>query len=143
MEPNTNQPIGTSPIQQPAAPQPAATPPAAQAPQPSTPVQPFGSELRAAELQAISSPSGDSAPKKGMGKGIILFIILVLLAIGIAVYILFAKNQMNNTQKTTTENSNFVIPTPTAVPTLTPEEDLEVVNPESDLLDLDTDVKGL
>lgn len=125
MDPNTNQPIGTSPLQQPAVPQAVATPP----------VQP------AAPIVASQNPNENS--KKGMGKGIILFVILVLLAIGIVIYILFAKNQMNNTQKTATDNNSSAIPTPTSVPTLAPEEDLEIVNPEADLLELDSDVKSL
>lgn len=124
MEPNINQPEGVNPIPQ-AAPQPVQAPP-------STPVQ-----------QASSPSSEGSAPKKGMGKGIILIIILVVLVLGIIAYILFAKNQMNNNQKITTGNTSSVLPSPTTVPTLAPENDLEVVNPEADLSDLDADVKGL
>lgn len=122
MDPNNNQPIATSPVQQPAV-QPV--------PSPAQPVVP------------TSPQSASENPKKGMGKGIILLVILLLLLIGMAAYVLFAKNQMNNTQKTTTDNSSTIIPTPTAVPTLAPEEDLELGSPEGDLLELDADVKGL
>lgn len=131
MDPNNNQPIGTNPLQQPTAPQPVAPQPV-QSPPP-TPV----SEAGSAPL------SGASAPKKGMGKGIILLVILLLLAVGIIAYILFAGAQMKNNQKTTIDNNSTIAPTATTVPTLAPEEDLEVASPEADLLDLDADLKGL
>lgn len=117
MDPNNNQPVGANPIQQPVAPQPAATLP---------PVQP-------------------DAPKKGMGKGIILLVILLLFVFGMAAYILFAKNQMNSNQKTTGDNNSSVLPSPTAttVPTPNPENDLEAASPEADLIDIEADVKGL
>lgn len=128
MDPNTNQPIETSPMQQPAAP---VSPAPSQTP-PSTPVQ-----------QANSASSEASVPKKSNKKWFILFLILLLLAAGIVAYVLFAKNQMNIAQKETTENSSTVFPTPTLVPTLAPEEDLEVASPEADLLDIELDLKGL
>ena len=126
MDPNNNQPSATSPIQQPV-PQPVSQPAAPVQSPPPTPV------------------SGASGPKKGMGKGIILLIILLLLVLGIGGYILFAKNQLNNTQKTATDNTSSVLPspTPTLVPTLAPEEDLEVSSPEADLINIEADVKGL
>lgn len=124
MEPNTNQPIGTNPIVRPAASQSVGTPPV----QPTAPVAP----------QNLSEN-----PKKGMGKGIILIIILVVLVLGIIAYILFAKAQMNKNQKTTADNNSLVLPSPTRYPTLAPENDLEIVNPETDLSDLDADVTGL
>lgn len=130
MDPNTNQPTGTNPtvppIPQPAAPEAAVTPPAQ--PTPATPVAP--------------APVGET-PKKGGKKWLILLLILLLLAVGIIAYVLFAKNQMNKAQKETTENTSTVLPTPTLVPTLAPEEDLEVASPEADLLDIELDVKGL
>lgn len=129
MDPNNNQPLGTSPVQQ-AAPQPVVAP-AQPVPAPSQPVVP-------------TSPQNVSEnPKKGMGKGMILLVILLLLVLGIVSYVLFAKNQMNNIQKTTTDNNSSVLPSPTLVPTLTPEEDLEVGSPEGDLLELDANVKDL
>ena len=129
MDPNNDQPSAASPIPQPVS-QPAAP---VQSPPP-TPVSEAGS---------VSSEA--SAPKKGMGKGIILLIILLLLVLGIGGYILFAKSQMNNTQKTATDNTSSVLPspTPTLVPTLAPEEDLEVSSPEADLINIEADVKGL
>lgn len=123
MDPNTNQPIGTSPIQQPAAPQAAVTPP----------VQP---------TPAVPAPVSET-PKKSGKKWLILLLILFLLAVGIIAYVLFARVQMNNAQKSTSENNSLVLPTPTLIPTLSPEEDLEAVSPEEDLIDLEADVKGL
>ena len=125
MDPNTNQPEGVNPIPQPTA-QPA-VPPAESAPVTPTPAAP------------ASIPD---APKGKSKKAIILIVILLLLVIGIAVYIMFAKSQLNNNQ-TTTDNNSSVLPTPTAIPTLTPEEDLEAASPQADLLDIDADVKGL
>lgn len=123
MDPNNNQPIGTNP-QQPVAPKPVATPP----------LQPVAPD---------APQNADGNPKKVVGKGIILIVILILLVVGMAAYILFAKIQMNSSQKTTTDNSSSVMPSPTAVPTLAPEEDLEVASPEADLIDLEADVKAL
>lgn len=123
MDPNTNQPIVTNPIQQPAAPQPDVT----------SPVQPT----------PVSPAPVSETPKKSGKKWLILFLILILLAVGIIAYILFAKNQMNNAQDETTNNTSTVLPTPTVVPTLAPEEDLEATSPEADLLDIEADTKGL
>ena len=131
MEPNNNQPINTSPSGQPIAPQPVATSFPASAP----PVQ-----------QPAPSPILTSVPESPKGKNnkvTVLLIILLLLAIGMVIYVLFAKNQMNNAQKAATGNSSVVIPSPSLAPTLAPEEDLEVSSPEADLLDLETDVKSL
>lgn len=136
MDPNNNQPIGTNPtaqtVPQPAAPAAPATPPVASQTPPSTPV----GETTSASPEA-------SAPKKSNKKWFILLLILLLLAAGIAAYVLYAKNQMDNTQKATTQNSSTVLPTPTLIPTLAPEEDLEVASPEADLLDIEADVKAL
>lgn len=121
MDPNINQSEGVNQMPQ-AGPQPI-----------SAPGQPV----------APAAPQTLENPKKGMGKGIILIVILLLLVVGITAYILFAKAQINNTQKTTTDNTSSVIPSPTAVPTLAPEEDLEVGSPEADLLELDASVKDL
>ena len=115
MDPNNNQPLETNPtIQQPV---PVAAPPT-------------------------------NVPESTKGKNnkvIISLVILLLLVVGIISYILFAKTQMNNAQKASMENSSVVIPSPspTLVPTLTPEEDLEVASPEADLIDIEADVKGL
>lgn len=125
MEPNNSQPIQTSPIQEPA-------------PQPVQPTNP--TPVVPPNLTPIATPE---APKGKGNKAIILLVILLLLAVGIIVYILFAKSWMSNTQKATTDNNSVIIPTPTLVPTLTPEEDLEVNSPEGDLLELDADVKTL
>lgn len=126
MEPNANQPEGVVNQPQPAV-QPV-VPPVQQQAQPITP----------------PVPPTPQNPKKGMGKKLILIVILLLLVVGMAAYALFAKNQLSNTQKTTTDNTIVVTPTPTPVPpTLAPEEDLEISSPEADLLDLDADVKAL
>jgi len=129
MDPNNNQPINTNPLEQ-AAPQPVATPPSTQ----STPVAPTPETTVLAE-----------APKVKGKKAIILLVILLLLVVGMIAYVLFAKNQLNKTQKTTADNSSVAIPSPspTLVPTLAPEEDLEVNSPEADLLEIDADIKGL
>lgn len=124
MDPNNNQPMGTNPIAQPTnTPMPVEATPVVSAPTPSTPPQ--------------------QIPKGKNSKFTILLLIVLLLVTGIVAYALFAKNQMNTAQKETTENSNTVLPTPTLVPTLAPEEDLEVASPEADLLDIEVDVKGL
>lgn len=122
MDPNTNQPLETNPIAQPV-------------------VQPVSTEASAPPI-----PTPASVPENPKGKSnkvIILLVILLLLAVGMIVYALFAKTQMDNAQKKATDNSSIVLPSPTAVPTLAPEEDLEIASPEADLLDLDADVKGL
>lgn len=123
MEPNTNQPLEANPIAQPV-------------------VQPIPTEASA----PVTTPVPASVPENPKGKNskvIILLVILLLLAVGMVAYILFAKNQMNNAQKATTGNSSVATPSPAFAPTLTPEEDLEVNSPETDLLELETDVKGL
>lgn len=124
MDPNINQPIGINPVQQPVA---QSVPPTETAP--------------IAPVPASIIPPED--PKGKNGKIIILLVILLLLVVGIMSYVLFARVQMDNAQKTTTDNSSLVLPTPTAIPTLTPEEDLEVASAEADLIDLEADVKGL
>lgn len=122
MDPNNNQPLENTPIQQAA---PAAVPVTAQS-------------------AAQPMPTRTSTPPKEKGnKVIILLVILLLLAVGIIVYVLFAKNQMNKAQETTSNNTVLVLPSPTAVPTLTPEEDLEVASPEADLLELEADAESL
>ena len=126
MDPNNNQPIGTNPIQQPVpqpVSQPAATPPVQPAP-------------------AAPAPVGET-PKKSNKKWLILLLILLLLAVGITAYALFAKQQMKDTQKETSDNSILVLPTPTLTPTLAPEEDLEIASPEADLIDIEADIKAL
>lgn len=137
MDPNNNQPIGSAPVQQSAAQQP---------PAPAQPVTPVQSPPSTPVSEAVSAPlSGASAPKKGMGKGVILLIILLLLVIGIAGYVLFAKSQNDKAQKAASNNTSSALPTPspTASPTPLPENDLEVSTPEADLLDIEADVKGL
>ncbi len=126
MEPNLNQPTETNPLVQ----------PTTQPPVP--PVEP------AAPIAPTPAPTNTPETPKGTGrKSAILIIILLLLVIGMAAYILFAKNQVNENQKAATDNSSLELPTPTQVPTPAPEEDLEVASPEADLLDLEADLKGL
>ena len=123
MEPNTNQPLESNPVAQPVA-------------------QPVSTEAKV----AASTPVLASVPEGPKGKNnnvIILLVILLLLVIGIIAYILFAKGQLSNTQKITTDNNSSVLPSPTTVPTLAPQDDLEVLSPEGDIIDIETDVKGL
>lgn len=123
MEPNKNQEVNTSPIQQPAT---------------SSMTPSLGAVPASSSVQTQGS-----APKTSGKKVIILLALLLLLIVGMAVYILFAKNQLGNTQKTTTENSSSVLPSPTRIPTVAPLEDLEISSPEADLLELDANVKDL
>lgn len=126
MEPNNNQPINTNPV-----------------------AQPVSQSVPATEASLVTpAPEPTVGPEASKGKGnkvIILLVILLLLAIGMIVYILFAKDQLNKVQKEAVENSSVITPSPspTLVPTLAPEEDLEVASPEADLLELDADVRGL
>lgn len=124
MDPNNNQPLGTSPIAQPT---PTAVPPVETTPAAPTPAPTISPE----------------APKGKSNKAIILLVILLLLVLGMVAYVMFSQNQMNNAKKAATDNSSIVLPTPTAIPTPAPEEDLEVASPEADLLELEADVKGL
>lgn len=128
MDPNSNQQQPISPI----TPTPAPVPPAAVQPAVSMPMQP---------IQAAAP-----VPKKGHGKGIVLLLLIILLIIGGGVYLLFANSQTNNTPKIpaeSTENTMQEIPTPTAVPTPIPENDLNIEDPEADLNDIDADLEVL
>lgn len=136
MEPNNNQPIGTNPAAQPTL-QPATSP---ISPPSASPIVPTES------VPAPTNPAPNTPPEAPKGKNskvIILLVILVLLVVGIVAYVLFARAQMNNNQKTTADNTSSVLPTPTLVPTLAPEEDLGISSPQADLLELDADVKNL
>jgi len=75
----------------------------------------------------------------------VLLVILVLLILGIAGYLVFAKNLLNNTQKTATENTSIVIPSVTITPTASPTtaDQLEVTSPDADLNAIEMDVQGL
>ena len=123
MEPNNNQLAVSNPVAQPV-----------------DQIVPTEASVPASNPLVASVPEG---PKEKNNKVIILLVILLLLVIGMIAYILFAKGQLNKTQKTTIDNSSLVLPSPTTVPTLTPEEDLEVSSPQADLLELEADVKGL
>lgn len=145
MDPNNNQPLGTNPnpVGQPAVPpmQPMeasvpASPQIPVAPPPPAPTPPPPPAL-------TNTPDISLAPKAKSSKTIILLVILLLLVIGMIVYILFAKNQMDNTQKAAIDNTSTILPSPTPIPTKSPEADLEVESPEADLIELDADVKGL
>ena len=126
MDPNSSQPLETNPVAQ-MAPQSVAVPPTQPTPLAPTP---------APELSPES-------PKARKSKVTILFVIILLLVVGMIAYVLFAKYQLNKTQKTATDNSSVVIPSPSPslIPTLAPEEDLEVSSPEADLLEIDADIK--
>jgi len=140
MDPNNNQPINTNPfgqpVQQPAIPQPVATP--------------FSSPVPSAQQPTpIPTPVPDAptpipqAPKRGSKKGIILLIILVILVLGMTVYILFVKNQLNTARKTATDNTSIAIPTttPTAIPATV--DEINVASPDADLKAIEDDVQGL
>lgn len=121
MEQNNNQPLGVNPVAKPT-------------------VAPM-------QTQAGAPPSTPQAtvpesPKGKNSKALILLVVLLVLVIGITAYVLLAQSQLNNTQKTTT-NTSTVLPSPTLVPTLAPEEDLEVSDPEADLMEIDGDIKSL
>lgn len=138
MDPNTNQPLETaSPINPVMQPQ---TQPQAQ---PLDQPTPTGINMSPNPNPTPTPTSLPQNPVKKSNKTIILLIILLLLSIGMVAYILFAKNQLNNTQKATTDSSKVVIPSPTLSPTLTPEADLEVSSPEADLLQVEADVQAL
>lgn len=144
MDPNNNQPIGTNPVPQPAFQQSAAQPVAAPAAQPvaAQPVAPISP-------QPISPQNVAETPKKGGGKRIILIILILILIIGMGVYILFAKSQLNSTQKTST-NTGPIPQAPSIEGEKTPsiseptlQDDLNIESPEADLQSLDAEVKGL
>lgn len=141
MEPNNNQPINTNPFGQPVAPQPAAAPfPSSVPPQEPTPT-PIQTAPATPAATAVSSPT----PKNGGKKIIALLIILLILALGIGGYVLFAKNQLKSAQKISTENNTSVVPTETIEPTVTPAtiEGLNVENPDADLKTIESDLQGL
>lgn len=121
MEPNNNQQINTPQMQQPF---PQAVPPPIQIPQPQN-------------------------PKKRYGKGTILFIIILLLILMISVYLLYAINELKNTQEMSSNNSTVILPSYAPPPSPTPSpkeediEDIDVESPEADLQLLDADVKDL
>jgi uncharacterized protein HemX len=164
MDPNNNQTINTNPLgQQPVTPEPVVPQPAAATPKPVEPqptATPFTNPLATpssapvppAQPTIMQSPTSTpmttpaSAPEKPKGKGgkaIMLVIILILLILGMTAYVLFTRSQIENAEKAATENKTTELSLPTATPTLAPENDLEVTNPDADLKDLEADVSGL
>lgn len=126
MQPYNNQPIGINQAQQPQ-------------------VQPVSASNEMVQPQSISQ-----SPKKGNGKGTILLILLLLLIIGIAVYALFAKNQLNHMQKTSTDTTAPIPQSPgigggkaPSISPSTPQDGLNIDSPESDLQGIEKDVSGL
>ena len=99
----------------------------------------------------VSTPIASSKPMpetpKSGGKGIILLIIILVLVIGMAAYILFAKNQLNYIQKTSTNSTSVILPSPTlaavASPTPGSVAELNVVSPENDLQSVENDLQTL
>lgn len=94
----------------------------------------------------ITTPAFDKQPpKSGSKKGIALLTVLLILILGMAGYVFFAKNQLNIAQKKSTENTSVVIPTATIAPTVTPAtvEQVIVDSPEADLNAIEQDVLGL
>ncbi len=82
----------------------------------------------------------------GSKKRLYLVIIMILLILGMGAYLIFAKNQLNNAQKSAL-NSRTVNPVakPTITPTVAPTriEDINIASPEADLNQIDKDVQGL
>lgn len=138
MDPNNNQQqINTQQAQQ-AAPAPLQQP--VQASSPSQAPQP----VMAATPEPTSTPQAP-VPKAGSKKVLILMVILLILIVGAISYVLFAKNQLNNSQKTPAENTSLVIPTATIAPTATPAtvDNVNVDNPAADLNEIEKDVQEL
>lgn len=83
-------------------------------------------------------------------KGIILLIIMLVLIVGILAYILFAKNQLNYSQKTSVgTSSNSALPTappisesPSASAAAS-QNDLNISSPDSDIQSLENQAQSL
>lgn len=127
MDPNNNQPINTQQTQQTdnAAVLRADPTPIAATPPPSSPIP--------------------QTPKSGNKKTITLLIILIILALGMWLYVLFVKNQMTNQQKASAGNTSIVTPTVTPIPTPTPAtvDEINVASPDADLKGIENDIQGL
>ncbi|OGC46837.1 MAG: hypothetical protein A3H79_01595 [Candidatus Levybacteria bacterium RIFCSPLOWO2_02_FULL_36_8b] len=139
MDPNNNQQSPISPLPQTipmppaqAVTSPVVSPPASASMQASIPPEPI-------QQSSAVPPS----PKKGQKKGILLILLILLLIIAGAVYILFTNNQSNTARNVPAENNSIALPTPTAVPTVLSEDNLDIENPEADLNDLNADVGTL
>lgn len=120
MDPNNNQQINTQQAQQPN-------------PVDSAPIIP-------SEPAPISS-----TPKSRGKKGIILLIILLILVLGMGIYVLFVKNQLNNEKKAAINTTTTIVPTATIIPTITPAtvDEVQIASPESDLNGIEADAQGL
>ena len=136
MEPNINN--QTSPIQQ----QPVATsmPPSpvqtASAPQAPNPV--------VSPQQPNTASIPPSKPRKGMGKGIILIILIAILMAGVIGYIIFAQEKLLSPQSQPASSTIKVIPTSTPTPGVPAVvEELILEDPEVDLGSLDEELTGL
>lgn len=148
MDPNNNQPIGTNPVQQPA-PQPVAPTPPTQAPVAPTPAQTVAAPPVQPAAPVVPQNVAEN-PKKGGRKKIILLILILILIIGMGVYILFAKSQLNNIQKTSTNTTAPIQQSPgtqgekiPSVPKPTSQDDLNIESPEADLQGLEAEINGL
>lgn len=142
MDPNNNlQQPGTQPVQ-PVAPtiqQPAQQPmnqPAAN--------QPLQQPVSVPPPTPAAMPPVQESPRNGGKKGLILILILLILVLGMAYYVFFAKQRINNIQKTSTENTTIAIPTITTLPAAPSSVDeVSVENPEADLKEIENDLQGL
>lgn len=110
--------------------------------------QPTTMQAAQQPVQANLSPMETSpSPKPGSKKGIILLAIVLILALGMGSYVLFAKKQLSTTQDMSTYNKSTIVPTSTIAPTITPAtvEELNVENPSSSsaLQEINTDLQGL
>lgn len=140
MDPNNNQQQVNTQQAQPVVPTPLQQQPAQAVSSPSQAPQP----VMAATPEPTPTPQAP-APKAGSKKAFILIAILLILIIVAISYVLFAKNQLNNSQKTPAENTSIVIPTATIAPTATPAtaDEVNVDNPAADLNEIEKDVQGL
>ncbi len=137
MDPNNNQPINTNPFAQPAQ-QPVAAP--------AQPVQqPTPTPTPTPAVPTVTPETMPQAPKNRSKKGTILLIILIILILGMGFYVFFVKNQLNTAQKTSTENTDTVVPTATIAPIVTPAsvDEINLASPDADLKDIEADLQGL
>ncbi len=105
--------------------------------------QPNVQPVQQAVTEPVQQPAmPEAAPKSKNRKGIILIVILLLLVLGTGFYVLFAKRELNTTQKTSTDNTSIVVPT---VPTVTPAtaEQVNVETPDANLDSIEKDIQGL
>ncbi len=135
MDPNITQPAGTNPVQQPIGQVPPANP-VPQTPPPAPPIQPAQSP----------SPSSQNIATGAHGKRTLLLFIILLLVLSASGYFIFVKSTDNTKQAPAQTNRTIAAPSNTPTPTTAvPEsaESVEILSPEVDLEDLDTELDSL